>query len=186
LRRALLAAAVAAALVAVPATAPADPGTNTGGTDDYAVIGDTPYGKAQVINFPNDIAELNAANPDVVIHLGDIKNGSSRCNTSTPDPVTGSSFTYVKNAFDQLTAPLAYTPGDNEWTDCHRANNGGYVPTERLAVLRSMFFPVHGQTLGGKPLAYQSDAYPENVAWMQSSAWSTCRARTTTGCPGSA
>jgi hypothetical protein len=31
-----------------------------------------------------------------------------------------------------------------------------------------MFFPVHGQMLGGKPVAYQSDAYPENVSWMQS------------------
>jgi hypothetical protein len=170
MRRSVLAATLAATvLAALPGLASADPGTHTSGSVDYAVIGDTPYGKAQVINFTNDIAELNAADPNVVIHLGDIKNGSSQCNTSTPDPVTGSSFEYVKSNFDNLTAPLAYTPGDNEWTDCHRANNGGYVPTERLATLRSIFFPVHGQMLGGKPVAYQSDDYPENVSWMQSS-----------------
>ena len=170
MRRSVFAAALAATVVAaLPGLASADPGTNTSGPADYAVIGDTPYGKAQVINFPNDIAELNAATPDVVIHLGDIKNGSSQCNTDTPDPSTGSSFSLIKSDFDQLTAPLAYTPGDNEWTDCHRANNGGYTPTERLATIRSMFFPVHGQMLGGKPVAYQSDAYPENVSWMQSS-----------------
>jgi hypothetical protein len=170
MRRSVFAAALAATVVvALPGLASADPGTNTSGPADYAVIGDTPYGKAQVINFPNDIAELNAAAPDVVVHLGDIKNGSSRCNTSTPDPSTGSSFSLIKSDFDQLTAPLAYTPGDNEWTDCHRTNNGGYTPTERLATIRSMFFPVHGQMLGGKPVAYQSDAYPENVSWMQSS-----------------
>ena len=33
--------------------------------------------------------------------------------------------------------PLVYTPGDNEWTDCHRANNGAYNPLERLAFVRS-------------------------------------------------
>ena len=50
--------------------------------------------------------------------------------------------------------PLVYTPGDNEWTDCHRANNGKYDPLERLAALRAMFFPMPGLTLGGgrKPL----------------------------------
>jgi hypothetical protein len=169
MRCSVLAAALAATIaLALPGLAFADPGTNTSGPADYAVIGDTPYGKAQVINFPNDIAELNNADPDVVIHLGDIKNGSTQCTTNTPAPGTGSSFQYVKDSFDLLTAPLAYTPGDNEWTDCHRANNGGYVPTERLAVLRSMFFPVHGQMLGGKPVAYQSDSYPENVSWTQS------------------
>ena len=30
--------------------------------------------------------------------------------------------------------PFVYTPGDNEWTDCHRAKFGGFVPTERLEV----------------------------------------------------
>jgi len=26
-----------------------------------------------------------------------------------------------------------FVPGDNEWTDCHRQNNGSYDPIERLA-----------------------------------------------------
>ena len=34
-----------------------------------------------------------------------------------------------------------YTPGDNEWTDCHRPAAGGYVPTERLARLRAAVLP---------------------------------------------
>ena len=170
MRRSLLAAcAVAIALVALTSAASADPGTNTTGAIDYAVVGDTPYGRAQVLNFPYDIAEINAAHPKLVMHLGDIKNGSSRCDTADADPNTGD-FTQIKSDLDELNAPLVYTPGDNEWTDCHRANNGGYVPTERLATIRSMFFPVHGKTLGPdpKPVAYQSDDYPENVSWMQS------------------
>jgi hypothetical protein len=167
MRRALLAAvsvaAVSAALTSVAAAAPGQNGLT------YAVIGDTPYGAAQVANFHNDIDELNANHPNLVIHLGDIKNGSTKCreSASNPDP-TGNSFEFVRDQFNRLKA-IAYTPGDNEWTDCHRANNGGYVPTERLAVIRSMFFPVHGQTLGTDPrtVDYQSDAYPENTAWQQ-------------------
>src|SRR3954454_21650420 len=53
------------------------------GATTLAVIGDIPYGDALIAEFPNDIAEINA-DPDVrrVIHLGDIKNGSSRCDDS--------------------------------------------------------------------------------------------------------
>ena len=39
--------------------------------------------------------------------------------------------------FNQFARPLIFVPGDNEWTDCHRANNGGYDPLERLAFLRT-------------------------------------------------
>lgn len=62
-----------------------------------------------------------------------------------------------------------YTPGDNEWTDCHRANNGAYNPVERLGVIREMFFAHPGRTLGSETdrVAYQSRAYPENVLWRQ-------------------
>jgi hypothetical protein len=79
----------------------------------YAVIGDTPYGSTQVANFPNDVADINA-DPAVAlgIHLGDIKNGSSRCDTSY--------FEQIRADFDLFQDPLVYTPGDNEWTDCHR------------------------------------------------------------------
>jgi hypothetical protein len=36
---------------------------------------------------------------------------------------------------------VVYVPGDNEWTDCHRSNNGGYDTLERLAHLRKVMFP---------------------------------------------
>ena len=47
---------------------------------DLAVIGDTPYGATQIADFPNLIATINAA-PGIstVVHVGDTKNGSSRC-----------------------------------------------------------------------------------------------------------
>src|SRR6478752_4689914 len=87
----------------------------------YAVIGDTPYGTPQIENFPNDVAEING-DPSVslVLHLGDIKNGSSKCTTEY--------FEQISKDFNGFEDPFVYTPGDNEWTDCHRANNGSYWP----------------------------------------------------------
>ena len=41
--------------------------------------------------------------------------------------------------FNEFRAPFIFVPGDNEWTDCHRANNGGYDPLERLERLWTMF-----------------------------------------------
>jgi hypothetical protein len=127
-----------------------------------AIIGDIPYGDALIAEFPQDIREINA-DPDVsrVVHLGDIKNGSSRCDTSY--------FQARFADFQTFADPLVYTPGDNEWTDCHRANNGAYNPVERLGVIRSMFFAHPGRTLGRAraEVAYQSRAYPENVAWSE-------------------
>jgi hypothetical protein len=78
MRRLTLAAVLAAALLATLATASVAKSPHAATT--LAVIGDTPYGDEQVAQFPGDIAEINA-DRDVrrVIHLGDIKNGSSRC-----------------------------------------------------------------------------------------------------------
>jgi hypothetical protein len=63
-----------------------------------------------------------------------------------------------------------YTPGDNEWTDCHRANNGGYDPYERLDAVRSTFFSEPGRAMGRRPLrvAQQAEPFPENVRWASS------------------
>ena len=72
-----------------------------------------------------------------------------------------------------LTIPLILTPGDNEWTDCHRANNGAYDPLERLAALRQVFYPVPGLALAGgfKQVLTQADlagfeTFVENQIWF--------------------
>ncbi|MCW2990845.1 MAG: hypothetical protein JWM73_1439 [Solirubrobacterales bacterium] len=153
--------AALALTLAAPSLAAAKPLT-------VAVIGDIPYGSAAVAAFPGDIDQINA-DPAVrrVIHLGDIKNGSSPCDTSY--------FELIRSDFDRFDDPLVYTPGDNEWTDCHRANNGGYVPTERLAEVRRIFFDEPGRTLGDRrPVRAQSTAFPENVRWNEKGVvWAT-------------
>lgn len=152
----------------------ADKGEVESESDDdafsYAVIGDMPYGLAKRDSLPLLISLING-DPAVsrVIHIGDIKAGSkSDCSDIY--------FTDIRSQFDTFADPLVYTPGDNEWTDCHKAikNNGLYTPTERLQKVRSLFFPVAGQTLGinaKKVTTQASDPanadYIENVRWTK-------------------
>lgn len=151
--------AVAGVLSVTGLTAPAAASEDDGYT--FAVIGDIPYGDAAIARFPANIAQINA-DPAVqwVDHLGDIKNGSSVCSDEY--------FQLIKSDFDQFKDPLVYTVGDNEWTDCHRPNNGPYNPLERLARIRQVFFPQPGRTLGRRSARVESQAawgLPENVRW---------------------
>jgi hypothetical protein len=132
-----------------------------------AVIGDTPYGDEQVAAFPDLVEDVNA-DPKVrlMLHVGDIKNGSSTCTTER--------FRDLRALYDTFRDPFVYTPGDNEWTDCHRPALGGYLPTERLDVLRDVFFPQPGVTIGGRPKRVRTQAsdlrhaeYVENVRWTR-------------------
>jgi len=134
---------------------------------DLAVFGDAPYGAVQISDFPNFIASINADKSIAeAVHLGDIKNGSSRCDTSY--------FQFVLDGLNTVKRPLLYTPGDNEWTDCHRANNGAFDPLERLATLRSMYYPVPGLSLGVQMTQVLSqstfpgfETFVENQMWVE-------------------
>jgi hypothetical protein len=137
----------------------------------YAVIGDFPYGPVKRAELPA-LVDLINADPQVerVIHLGDIKAGSSSDCSDTY-------FLDIRSQFDRFADAFVYTPGDNEWTDCHvfSKNNGLYTPTERLIAVRQDFFPVVGRTLGidSRPVTSQgrvdraNAAYIENVLWRR-------------------
>jgi hypothetical protein len=79
------------------------------------------------------IASMNSHHPSFTLFVGDTKNGSSLCT----DEAIGSDIIAI---FNSLNAPTMYSVGDNEWTDCHRTNNGGYDPLERLSFIRATFF----------------------------------------------
>ncbi|MDQ3630553.1 MAG: esterase-like activity of phytase family protein, partial [Actinomycetota bacterium] len=151
-----------------------DEGRRGGGRRSRAttlsVIGDTPYGDEQVKQFPLLVADVNRQR-DVrgVVHLGDVKSGSSTC--------TDERFRSVRRLFNTFDAPFVLTPGDNDWTDCHRANNGAFVPTERLAKFRRVFYPRVGRTLGGWPMKVETQGfdrrfgrYVENQRWERGGA----------------
>ncbi|MBI4901656.1 MAG: hypothetical protein HY829_14445 [Actinobacteria bacterium] len=154
--------AASSAQLAQATPGPTPPGQTLPGHYSFAVIGDVPYGASQVTAFPSWVSEINAANPEFTVHVGDIKNGSSRCDDAY--------YRSIKAEFDRFRGPLVYTPGDNEWTDCHRANNGSYNPLERLAFDRSVFFSRPGTSLGQSPMTVASQevaGFPENVAWRR-------------------
>ncbi|HSN35478.1 MAG TPA: hypothetical protein VLT34_03935 [Arthrobacter sp.] len=121
----------------------------------FAVIGDTPYGDTQLSLFPKRIAQINAdPNVRMVGHLGDI--GTGVCSDAY--------YKKIKANFDKFADPLVYTPGDNEWADCHSASIGKANPLERLAAIRSVFFPRGGRTLGRNPISVTAQSgYKENV-----------------------
>jgi Calcineurin-like phosphoesterase len=128
----------------------------------FGVIGDIPYGAAEIAKFPSRIQDINADTAlKFVTHVGDIKNGSSVCSDEY--------FANIRTQFDTFTHPLVFTPGDNEWVDCHRTNNGAYNPLERLDKLREVFFNEPGKTLGATmPVKTQEElGLPENVRFTQ-------------------
>jgi hypothetical protein len=132
----------------------------------FAVIGDVPYTDAQRAQFAAWIDQLNA-DPRLrfTVHVGDIKAGAAPCTDEYDNQ--------IKLLFDRFERPLVYTPGDNEWADCHRPSAGRYNPLERLARLRSVFFPVPGTTMGRQARSVESEAplgFPENVTWRDGGA----------------
>ncbi|MDP4501612.1 metallophosphoesterase [Nonomuraea turcica] len=165
MRKSLLLSALITASVLVPSV-PAQ--ASSGPSVTFALIGDTPYGDAQQAVFPKLVDSIDA-DPDVrfVLHAGDVKNGSSTCDDAR--------FTTLAGLFGTFDDPFVLTPGDNEWTDCHRTAAGGYVPTERLEAVRRIFYPIAGRTIGGHPMGVRTQArnarhrdYRENVLFTRS------------------
>jgi hypothetical protein len=110
------------------------------------------------------IDSMNSHKLDFTIFAGDTKNGHSLCT----DQAIGQD---IINIFNRLNAPTLYSVGDNEWTDCHRTNNGSYDPLERLSFLRATFFNKN-TTQGNDPIAVErqgqpGQAYSENSRFVK-------------------
>jgi hypothetical protein len=164
-------------------------------TVTLAVYGDNPYGLnnadvSQVNLLPQFIANVNA-DPDVnvVAHVGDIHSGKSFCTAAYDNTIASAWATFAR--------PLVYTPGDNEWADCHKKGEGGGAfnsatgaidfvangsdfqgnPAQHLALVRSTFFPKAGATLGSGTLKVTSQAtaydraHPEDKAFVENVRW---------------
>ncbi len=125
----------------------------------FVIIGDMPYNKTQAFRLENDIAPIIAAGDfPFIIHVGDFKGGGVDC---TDDDLSG--------AFEKImglhSAPVFYTPGDNDWTDCDRQGLSNPVSEiARLNRLREIFFgklPNLGHDWRSKRQKY----FPENFMW---------------------
>jgi len=120
--------------------------TGSANTLTLAVFGDWPYGDAVFKAAPLLIGSINA-DPKVrlVIHVGDIHSGSQPCTGAglvpTPPTALPGYNDLIFGFFEQFKDPFVYTPGDNEWTDCHKAKQGkSGAPLNELAAVRALFF----------------------------------------------
>jgi hypothetical protein len=128
----------------------------------FIALGDAPYGDPAEVYpiYETLIKTVNDRAPQLVVHVGDIKSGSTPCS----DELILQQLAFM-NTF---AAPVLYTVGDNEWTDCHRKKAGEFDPLERLAFVRKSFFEGN-TTLGAKKsdVTTQAEAgYPENARMM--------------------
>lgn len=140
-------------------------GAAIGAQFSFAALGDTPY------RLPDDferfgrlIERINGARPAFTIHVGDIKPGNTPCSDEH--------FARISEMFATFERPLIYTPGDNEWTDCHRVDNGGMDPLERLAKIRGLFFPHPAQSLGRDKIALEHQGNePRYATYIENRRW---------------
>ncbi len=111
----------------------------------FGLWGDMPYQKAgDTPKIPALLDSINRSDIAFSLYDGDIKDGSSKCSDDI--------YSDALQMFGQMKKPVVYIPGDNEWTDCHRSNNGGYDNLERLAHIRKVMYPsMH--SLGQKQMA---------------------------------
>jgi hypothetical protein len=130
----------------------------------FTAIGDQPYGHPEP--FGQLIKKINQQKENqFTIHVGDIKNGGSECSDQA--------FLNIKKMFDDFHQPLIYTPGDNEWTDCHRSSNGSHEPTERLEKIRQVFFraPTSSKP-GALKLQNQAQLFSDHALYIENQRWS--------------
>ncbi len=126
----------------------------------FGLWGDMPYKKAgDDAKLPAVLQSINQADIQFSIYDGDIKDGSSRCDNVV--------YADTLEMFAKLVKPVVYIPGDNEWTDCHRLNNGGYHTNERLEYLRRTMIPTF-ESLGQQRMLLErqgrlGEPYVENV-----------------------
>lgn len=149
----MLRAACLAALMLIAGPAMAAPFT-------FAALGDMPYGKPKKVwpRYEVLIGRVNDAAPALVIHVGDTKSGSTKCS----DKMLDQQLVYLND----FAAPTLYTPGDNEWTDCHRKKAGRFDAEERLGRIRATYFADPATSFGRAPIPVASQAaagYPENA-----------------------
>ena len=103
------------------------------------------------------IERINALDPAFSVFIGDIKGGSGDCSDELYDR--------MRSVFDLHRRPLIYTPGDNEWTDCWRAEAGGHDAGERKAAVVERLTSV-GRSLGRETIPLeQQEGQRENARW---------------------
>jgi hypothetical protein len=129
----------------------------------FAAFGCMPYAKEQYAAYERLLAEISRHRPAFTVNCGDTKAGAQ--------PPSDEHYAQVKAWFDSIEGPVMYTPGDNEWTDVHRPDNGSLDPTEWLAKIRRLYFSEE-RSLGRAPMPLitqrrdpKFSKFVENARW---------------------
>lgn len=130
----------------------------------FALIGDLAYVPEEERSADNVFADLNRERSlAFVVHVGDLSAPRFSCT----DELRARRLAQ----FRASAHPFVYTPGDNDWTDCHAPAVPGGEPLERLANLRATFFP-GDHTLGRRTFALiRQSANPAFVAYRENVRW---------------
>ena len=95
----------------------------------FLATGDLPYAQDQDVKYRRLLKQSESEDFAFLMHVGDFKAQSAPCSDEE--------FGKIRDLFRAYPKPVVYTPGDNEWTDCHGV---GADPLERLDRLRELFF----------------------------------------------
>jgi len=140
---------------------------------EFAIIGDAPYNAKQRQEFVNMMEEIDAADLGFVVHAGDYWFDGIAWKPDTKGLPPCSDEVYQDRLAMAKKSRHAFiiTPGDNDWTDCHRSKPKAYDPIDRLEKFRKMFYQ------GDRSLGQQSitlvrqsanakySKYRENARW---------------------
>lgn len=130
---------------------------------DFIALGDMPYGPDLLAGaaYRSLIDRINGLALPFAIHVGDFKDGTAACDDDE--------YRLQWQHFQRFAGGLVYTPGDNDWLDCHRR---GDDPLERLQALRERFF-AGSQSLGQRPIALQRQGLrmPAHADFVENQRW---------------
>jgi hypothetical protein len=122
--------------------------------------GDLPYSSVQADpGVPNLIADMNNADIEFTVYDGDLKQGNG------PPVCSDALYAQALGWFNSLKKPAIVTPGDNDWTDCDRPNNGAFNSLERLDHERQVFFSTD-KSLGAKQLKQEVQTAPSCLGYV--------------------
>ena len=131
----------------------------------FIALGDMPYNSINdETRYLNLINAINQSQPSFSLFVGDTKSSEAPCSDASTEKIA--------TFFDRYEAPVIYSIGDNEWTDCHRSIAGSYDPIERLEKIRKRFFKSN-QSLGKttRTLVRQADLMSQFSLYVENSYW---------------
>ncbi len=130
----------------------------------FVAFGCMPYGRENFAAYERLLLEISRQRPAFTVHCGDTKSGG--------EPPTDAFLGQVRTWFDTIEGAVIYTPGDNEWTDVHRTNNGQEDPLGWLGKIRTTYFSTE-RSLGRAPIPLRTQRHdPAYAKFVENARWS--------------